>query len=130
MKQNKKPTYKELEEYKFSIKILLVYLIAVSVLFFIFFCLTIHYQEENQQLKSQLNLTENEIQEFPVVDYHSSGELFCEHYNGEYYPMGFTYNAKCGFIISEVMYFCKIGDSNPDTLDEYFIFVEPCEVIE
>jgi hypothetical protein len=119
-----KPTYKELEnEFKKEHLVLGFSFMLVSILAILFFALwigsVIGDLKENEQLKEQLNSTNEEV---PVeVDYHSSGELFCEHYNG-------TYNGgldKCNFIIDDINSYCYIMNINGK-----YAFMETCEVLK
>lgn len=63
----------------------------------------------------------NEIKEEVEVDYHSSGELFCEHYGGEYDSLF----GRCKFFKKDISFYCFTSK-----IKERFYFYESCEVIE
>jgi hypothetical protein len=132
---NKKLTYQESEEKRKDVDSIInkIGIITLIIIFVISFGYVItqrnNLQLENQQLKSQLNDTENEIQEVPEVDYHSSGELFCEHYNGTFLDTGLTWTGNnrlwCYYLKEDVKHYCKLNYIN-----NKFVWEEPCEAIK
>jgi hypothetical protein len=152
--KNNKPTYQELESkidfYEGELlisKILLAVIIILGICFSLYYLFSVDY---NQQLKSQLNITEgknyscdfvgaikpedtrvceDEIIEEPKekeVDYHSSGELFCEHYNGEYD----WYKKRCIFLKEGEIGYCDLSFVNLNYFNTKFFWKEPCEAIQ
>jgi hypothetical protein len=137
---NRKSTYQELKQKEINWKSFAISLAIVSFLVISF------VELENQQLKSQLNNTEgknyscdfvgaikpednrvceDENVSVPIeVDYHSSEELFCEHYNGK--SDGFLFRHYCIFTIEDIKYYCSLEEIE----DNKFVFKEPCEAIQ
>jgi hypothetical protein len=149
----KKPTYQELEESRnywraFVILFICLFLIAGIIAGSIFETKYYNLQSKNQQLKSQLNNTEGKnyscdfvgaikpednricedevVKEVPIeIDYHSSGKLFCEHYNGTFKDYYKTWTGDCIFIINDVEISCGLSYIN-----NQYIWKEPCEAIQ
>jgi hypothetical protein len=154
---NKKLTYKELEKKNRKLK---YKELRQSILFVIvsIFCLTVlilyldNKENDNQQLKYQLNNTEGKNYSFDFVgaikpedtrncedkkiekpkeeevDYHSSEELFCEHYNGTYFNEGLSFGKNtlwCYFLKEDIKHSCKL-----DYVNNQFVWEEPCEAIQ
>jgi hypothetical protein len=145
--KTKKPTYQELEEERDAYVISLIILFAFFSICFIFVCMI--FNNSVEYYKSQLNLTEGKncscdfvgaikpednriCEEENVkepkeeeVDYHSSGKLFCEHYNGTYYA-GTWEGEICEFIELDNHYICKLDRMN----NRFIVFEGTCEAIK
>lgn len=147
MKQAKKPTYKELREENYELRDTGMFWRVFAIIFIICFLTSysfaIHFFIEKEELKLQLNQTEgknyscdfvgaikpedtrNCEDEKIEVDYHFSGDLFCKHYNMEFYydvgRRGYT----CRVVKNDSIKYCNI-----DMLqNREFVFEGSCGVI-
>lgn len=88
----------------------------IALFIIVLFILIFVVQEpEEKETKENCNINDTKI------DYHSSGELFCEYYNG-------TYNSlfgRCEFFKEDVSFSCLTNKVN-----EKFSFSEHCEVLQ
>ena len=64
--------------------------------------------------------------EQPQIDYHSSGELFCEHYNSTYEDLGF-YKA-CVSYKDDLRIICYVSYKAEKKKDNLFYFIEECPI--
>lgn len=137
----------------------IAFIISCLVIVFLTFA-NLNLKAENEQLREQIDDTfpvdllgnpicpiiingtpvNCEVKEGKVIitkvkseeDYHSSGELFCEHYGGKYKKEFLSLNyGHCYFNINDTIGGCSlIKSQNRKEKSEYYLFYGGCEVIQ